>query len=248
MQQVTMSDRARDDITNTGPILRGLTRHWLGALIVGYGVWVLTPFLAPVLMQIGATGPANAIYFFYSFFCHQLPQRSLFFFGAKTMYSVAEISAVWQLDGFLGLRQFVGTAQMGYKVAWSDRMIAFYGSLWLGLLAFAFVRTRIKSLWPPVWLFAGILPVAVDGLTHMLNDIVAGTSGTGFRDTNAWLQYLTGNIFPQWFYEGDALGSFNSDVRWITGFLFGLTTVWLVFPLIERATRTPRKERAQFRI
>ena len=226
-----------DGVQAVNELVRWISRHWLALFIVVYGSWVLMPFLAPVLTQIGATHAANAIYFFYSFFCHQLPQRSLFFFGPQTMYSLAEIKAVWQLDGFLGLRQFVGNPDMGYTVAWSDRMISFYGSIWQGAILFAFVRTRMKSLHPAAWFFVGILPVGLDGFAHMVNDALAGTSGTGFRDTNAWLQVLTGNIFPQWFYVGDAFGSFNSDLRWITGLLFGLTTVWFVFPFIENAMR-----------
>jgi uncharacterized membrane protein len=229
------------------------SRDWLALFIVLYGTWVLTPFLAPVLMRLGATDFAGVIYFFYSFFCHQLPQRTLFFFGPKPMYSLAEIKAVWPLDGFVGLRQFVGNPDFGYKVAWSDRMISFYGSIWLGAIFFAFARTRNQSLRPAAWLFVGILPVFLDGFAHMMNAVVAGTSGTGFRDTNAWLQFLTGNAFPVSFYAGDALGSFNSDMRWITGLLFGLTTVWFWLPFIENAMRdlqahvTAQLERANMR-
>lgn len=233
MQQTEVTRRTRDLVIAVDRFAFWFARHWLGVFIVLYGAWVIAPFLAPVLMQLGVTDAANVIYGIYSLFCHQLPQRSLFLFGNQLMYSLDEIKAVWQLDGFLGLRQFVGNPEFGYKVAWSDRMISFYGSIWVGGLLFALLRQRIKSLSPLVWLFLGILPVGLDGITHMINDVLAGTSGTGFRDTNAWLASLTGNIFPPSFYAGDALGSFNSDLRWITGILFGLTTVWFIFPFIE---------------
>ena len=82
------------------------------------------------------------------------------------------------------------------------------------------------------FLYSGL---GLDGITHLVNDALAGTSGTGFRDTNAWLAFLTGNVFPPSFYLGDALGSFNSILRWMTGFLFGLTTVGFFFPFIEEA-------------
>ncbi len=80
----------------------------------------------------------------------------------------------------------------------------------------------------------------------MLNDALAGTSGIGFRDTNAWLQLITGNILPPSFYTGDALGSFNSWARWITGFLFAFTTVLSVFPMIDDVLRQihPRELKA----
>lgn len=163
------------------------------------------------------------------------------------MYSLEEIRAGWELDGFFGLRQFVGNPEFGYKAAWSDRMISFYGSIWVGALIFALTRKRVKSLSPIAWLVIGILPVALDGVTHMINDAVAGTSGIGFRDTNAWLAFLTGNVLPQWFYAGDALGSFNSFARWITGSLFGLTTVWFAFPFVESAMRD-LESRARLRV
>lgn len=221
------------------------TSHWLALFVAASGVLVLTPFLAPALMKIGATGPASIIYAFYGLLCHQLPQRSIFLFGPRPMYSLAEIKAVWPLDGFLGLRQFVGNPEMGYKVAWSERMISLYGSLWFGAILFALVRTRLRSLSPAAWLVVGVLPMGLDGLIHMLNDAVAGTSGAGFRDNNAWLQALTGDRLPAWFYGGDALGSFNSDMRWLTGILFGLTTVWLLFPALETAMRDLQAQTAR---
>ncbi len=224
-----------------------VARHWLGIFIVLYGAYVLVPFLAPVLMHLGAMDAAAVIYGIYSLICHQLPQRSLFLFGDKLMYSLAEIKAVWPLDGFLGLRQFIGTPEFGYKVAWSDRMISFYGSIWIGAILFVFTRRRIHALSPVAWFFIGILPVGLDGITHLVNDALAGTSGTGFRDTNTWLAFLTGNVFPPSFYEGDVLGSFNSVLRWMTGFLFGLTTVGFLFPSIEEAMHNLQNQaRAQW--
>ncbi|MBI4790873.1 MAG: DUF2085 domain-containing protein [Chloroflexi bacterium] len=242
MEHATVTGRTRELIFAVNRFALWMSRHWLATFIVVYGAWVLAPFIAPILLRAGAKDGADAIYFFYSFFCHQLPQRSLFLFGPQPMYALAEIKAVWPYDGFMGLREFIGNPAMGYKVAWSDRMISFYGSIWLGALLFALVRQRIRTLPPLVWFFVGILPVGIDGVTHMINDVLAGTSGTGFRDTNAWLQVLTGSLFPQWFYVGDALGSFNSDMRWVTGILFGLTTVWFVFPIIEDAMRDMRRQ------
>jgi hypothetical protein len=40
-------------------------------------------------------------------------------------------------------------------------------------------------------------------------------------------------LLPRSFYAGDALGSFNSWMRWITGITFGITTVLFLFPYIE---------------
>jgi hypothetical protein len=109
-----------------------LSRHWFSLFIILYGLWVFAPFLAPFFMYMGCTDAGKAIYFIYSFFCHQLPERSFFFFGDKSMYSLAEIQAVWQETANpMILRQFIGNEMMGWKVAWSDRMISFYTSVWL---------------------------------------------------------------------------------------------------------------------
>lgn len=237
MSQSVISDRQRKLVLAVDKFAWWMAKHWLGIFIVLYGAYVLAPFLAPIFMYYGATDAANAVYSGYSFVCHQLPERSIFLFGEKPMYSYDEIKNVWSLDGFLGLRQFTGTPEFGYKIAWSDRMMSFYGSIWIGALFYAIGRKWLKQLSPVKWIVFGILPVGLDGITHFINDVIAQTSGTGFRDTNDWLRYITFNAFPNAFYIGDALGSFNSDMRWITGFLFGLTTVWFLFPLIEDGMR-----------
>jgi uncharacterized membrane protein len=202
--------------------------HGFAVFLIVYGVWVWLPWLAPVFMHLGWTGAGKTIYFIYSFFCHQLPERSLFFFGEKTMYSLNQVQAAWQntLDPMV-LRQFVGNAAMGWKIAWSDRMISFYTSVWLFAVAWWPLRRKVKPL--PWWGFALLLlPLAIDGGTHTLSDF-AGI-GQGFRDSNLWLAALTNHALSPTFYAGDALGSFNSWMRLLTGLLAGLGIVWLVFP------------------
>ncbi|MCX6056629.1 MAG: DUF2085 domain-containing protein [Chloroflexi bacterium] len=210
-----------------------LSSHWFQIFLVIYGIWVFVPFLAPFFMYVGWDGTGKAIYFVYSFFCHQLPERSFFLFGWKSMYTLVEIQAAWQdtLNPMI-LRQFIGNENMGWKIAWSDRMISFYTSIWLFSVAWSPLRQKIKSLsW---WSFAlFLLPIALDGITHTISDF-AGI-GQGFRDTNQWLTLLTNNSFSADFYIGDALGSFNSLMRIVTGLLAGLGIVWLVFPSLEES-------------
>jgi len=196
-----------------------------------FGMYVLLPFLAPAFMATGWNGATNAIYLFYSFQCHQLPERSFFLFGQKIMYSLSEIQAAWQNSiNPLVLRQFTGNAEMGWKVAWSDRMVSMYTSIWLFGLMWWPVRRKLKPLlwWGLVLL---VLPIAIDGTTHFVSDL-AGI-GQGFRDSNAWLAALTGNALPTGFYVGDALGSFNSLARLLSGILFGLGIVWFSFPFLD---------------
>jgi len=208
-----------------------LAQHWLLLTNVVLGVYVGLPWLAPVFMQLGLPAAANLIYLIYSTQCHQLPQRSYFLFGPQTMYPLATIQAAWRVtDNPLILRQFIGNAEMGWKVAWSDRMVSMYTSIFVGGLLYALLRKRLH----PVGVLGFtllILPLVLDGGTHFLSDL-AGL-GHGFRDTNAWLATLTQNAFPPTFYAGDTFGSFNWWLRFITGMLFGLGIVWVAYPCLE---------------
>jgi uncharacterized membrane protein len=207
-----------------------LSKHWFAFFVMVYGLWVLTPFLAPVFMYAGLEGPGRTIYTIYSFFCHQLPERSFFFFGPRLMYPLGQIQAAWQdTNNPMILRQFVGNQSMGWKVAWSDRMISFYTSFWIGALACWTMRRKLK---PISWLGLALLllPMVLDGTSHMVSDIQG--IGQGFRDSNQWLAALTGNALPAWFYVGDAWGSFNSLARLVTGILAGLGLAWLAFPYL----------------
>ena len=210
-----------------------LGRNWIRLFLSLYGIWVILPFFAPVFMQAGWTGPAKTLYAIYSFLCHQLPQRSIFLFGEKTMYSLAEIQFAWQNTADpLILRKFIGDPAMGWKIAWSDRMISFYGGVWLFGLLWLPLRNRIRQV--PWWGFLLLLfPLMLDGTSHFVSDL-AGV-GQGFRDTNLWLANLTNHAFPAWFYAGDALGSFNSWMRWISGLLAGMGLVWFAFPALDTA-------------
>ena len=208
-----------------------LAIHWFTAFVLIYGSWVVLPFLAPVFMHLNLSAAGKAIYFIYSIFCHQLPERSFFIFGQKSMYSLNEIQNAWQntLNPMI-LRQFIGNEAMGWKIAWSDRMISFYTSIWLFALAWSPFRRKVRPI--PWWGFVlFLLPMVLDGGTHLLSDF-AGI-GKGFRDTNQWLSVLTNAVLPASFYVGDALGSFNSWMRLLTGLLAGLGIVWFAFPYME---------------
>ncbi len=210
----------------------GLARHWLALFLLAWGTFVGLPWLAPVFMHAGQSGVGESIYLIYSTQCHQLPERSFFLFGPKAMYSLAEIKAVWpESQDVLGLRRFIGNDAMGWKVAWSDRMVSMWTSIWLGGLLYALFRRRLRPL--PMWAFVLLaLPMALDGGSHFLGDLTAPAFGLGFRDTNAWLAALTGHAFPATFYAGDAIGSFNSWMRLLTGTLFGLGAAWLALPYL----------------
>lgn len=226
--------------SQTRPNGSGLTRffyqislHWLAAFGIILGLYVGLPFLAPVFMHLGLNTAGQVIYAIYSTQCHQLPERSFFLFGPQVMYPLSNIQAVFQqtFDPLI-LRQFIGNPEFGWKVAWSDRMVSMYTSILVFGLIWGAMRRRIKPL--PWWgFFLFLLPLALDGGTHFISDL-AGIAH-GFRDSNAWLAALTHNAFPARFYSGDALGSFNSWMRLLSGVLFGMGVVWFSFPYLEES-------------
>ncbi len=197
------------------------------------------PWLAPVLMVSGMPGLGRAIYLGYSLVCHQRANRSFFLFGPKATVSYLELAPFAPgADTWSGLRAFVGTPELGYKVAWSDRMVALYGGILLAGLAYGLVRRRLRALrW---WAFVLLsVPMLVDGATHLISDLWG--VGNGFRYYNSWLASLTDHVFPEAFYVGTELGSFNSLMRLSSGLLFGWAVVWMAYPVLETTFRDIRR-------
>jgi uncharacterized membrane protein len=213
---------------------------WLILLVTILTVFNGLPFLAPLFMHLGWETAGRVIYFVYSFMCHQMAQRSFFLFGSGgfQMYNLTalpiQLSGLSEGRRILALRSFIGNPQMGWKVAWSDRMVYMYSSPLLAIILYGFARTRIRVRPISLWIFGLLLlPMAVDGFTHMISDF-AGI-GQGFRDSNLWLAALTGNVLPAWFYGGDALGSFNSWMRLFSGLALGLGVAGLIIPYLDIA-------------
>jgi len=224
--------------------LLGLSHHWLAWANAIWGTVFVLPWIAPVLMKIGATRWGLLIYAAYRHLCHQLANRSFFLFGPRPMYSYVELLPyASSANTPLGLKAFIGTSELGYKVAWSDRMVSMYGGILLGGLVFALVRRHLRApkWWAPTLM---ALPMVLDGITHTISDLSG--IGQGFRYHNGWLVALTGHSLPRSFYVGTTLGSFNSSMRLVTGLLFGLAVVWIAYPMFEdyfqdaRRTLEPR--------
>ncbi|HUM67452.1 MAG TPA: DUF2085 domain-containing protein [Chloroflexota bacterium] len=248
MSSTSVTPNRRSLAVSADRLVYWLSRHWLLLFSLVIAVWVGLPWLAPVFMEIGWTRAGEAIYLLYSFQCHQMPQRSFFLFGPRFTVPLEQIQGTWQpTTNPLLLRQFVGNADMGWKVAWSDRMVSAYGSpLFWGLLFYWPLRRWLRPL--PIWgLILLSLPMVLDGGTHLLSDAIGGIGG-GFRYTNTWLATLTNNTFTASFYAGDAVGSLNFWLRLITGLLFGLGVVWFAYPRLGTAfADTARQIEAKFK-
>ena len=154
-----------------------LHRYWIIPLSILLGLYTGLPFLAPVFMHIGWTSAAKVIYFIYSWLCHQLPERSFFLYGSRFTYSLAEVQNAWQNTiSPVILRQFIGNPELGWKVAWSDRMVSMVTSLWFFGLVWWMVRRRVKLL--PWWgLVLFLLPMAIDGGTQFISGFPIAPAG-----------------------------------------------------------------------
>ena len=239
---------SRQTVQTASPVAERIShwfaRHWLALFNTFWGIFVVVPWLAPIFMTLGLTGLGHDIYFAYSFVCHQLPERSWFLFGPHFSYSQPEIAVAWgqslsALSNEMFRRQFIGTPELGWKVAWSDRMVSMYSSIFVFGLLYAALRRAGLRLKPWPWWLAGllILPLALDGTTHMINDLLR----LDFRQTNQWAAVLTNHIFSPQFYVGDKFGSLNSLLRLVTGVLFGLGLVGFLWPMMD-AEYSPKPE------
>jgi len=192
-------------------------RHWLSIINLALAVYVGMPFLAPVLMKSGMTGPANVIYTVYRFMCHELPQRSYFLFGPQLVYTLPELVEIFGADKLPGFpfggafQAFVGNPEMGFKVALCQRDVAIYGTMLLLGLVFGSVRKRVKPL--PFWLYIliGLVPIGLDGGSQLVSYII-----------------------PQWMPGGVPRES-TWVLRTATGALFGLATMWLALPYLQES-------------
>ena len=211
-------------ITRTDSFSYWISKHYMLVLNSIVVLYVGLPFLAPIMMSAGYTRPATVIYRFYGLVCHQLAFRSWFIFGEQAAYP-REAAGVDNLlpygiatglseDDELAARQFVGDPTVGYKVALCERDVAIYGGILLFGLIFTLTGKRIKPLPWYLWLMVGIMPIAIDGFSQLLSQPPL-------------------NMFP--YRESTPF------LRSITGFLFGFTTAWFGYPIVEESMQDVRR-------
>jgi uncharacterized membrane protein len=230
MSTSTVTDRTPRVTVAADKLTSVFNHHWLLIFNVMSGLFIGLTAVAPLLMALGLERPARLLYLAYAPNCHQLPQRSYFLFGPHGIdtYSLEQVLSWGGNPNHL--RGFVGNAEIGFKMAMAHRTTAIFGAVFLAGLAFALLRRRLPAL-PWKWYPALIAPILVDGLSHVISEV----TGLGFRGTNAWAAWLTGSALGPIFYTGTGIGSLNWLLRTLTGVLFGLATVWLLYPLLEEA-------------
>ncbi len=208
-------------------------RHYLKIVLIPLAIFIVLPFLAPTLMLIGATAPAEVIYSLYRPFCHTFAFRSWFLYGQQSVYprEAAHLGAALTYEAILPsimaqlnrlpppdspippdqwyAREFLGNPQLGYKVAVCQRDVAIYVGLLLGGLIYAIPRVRRQLRPVPLWLYVwlGLAPIGIDGFSQLLSGAL-------------WQVRETTPTF-----------------RVVTGLLFGLMNAWLAFPYLEATAR-----------
>jgi uncharacterized membrane protein len=217
-------------VTGTDYLSVWIGKHYMFVFNIVLLIFVGLPFLAPVLMKINAPLPASIIYAIYKPFCHQFAFRSWFLFGSQPYYprELAFVPGVKTYEQIIGnstidpltAREFIGNPLVGYKVAICERDVAIYGSILLFGLLFTLTgkKLRTPSKFFIIWILIGMLPMAIDGFSQLPNLLPA-------NQLTGWLPLRESTPF----------------LRTLTGVLFGITTAWYIFPVIEETMQETRR-------
>lgn len=226
-ENAAFAGKHTETITFADKLSYWISKHYLAVFNLVILLYVGLPFIAPYLMKINVQSPARLIYTGYGYMCHQLAFRSVFLFGPQLIYprESAGIEDLITYEAATGndpndlwaAREFLGNEQTGYKIALCQRDVAIYlGILTFGLL-FAASKRRIPSLPWYLWFLIGIAPIGLDGFTQLLSQL-------GLSQINSIIPYR----------ESTPL------LRYITGFLFGFSTAWFGYPLVESSMKDTR--------
>jgi uncharacterized membrane protein len=209
------------ELTKTDRFTLWLSRYYLILVSIVLFIYIGVPFLAPVFMENNLEIPAKVVYTIYSPLCHQLAYRSWFLFGEQPFYprSLANIQGFKtyeevsnnQPEDLAKGREFLGSPQLGYKVALCERDVAIYGTMLLFSLIFMLSGRRVKSIPWYIWVLVGMVPMGLDGGSQLFS--------------------LGMSVFPNWFPFRES----SPLLRSITGAMFGVTTMWYVLPIIEES-------------
>ena len=210
------------------------SKHYMLVFNLFVLIYVGLPFLAPVMLKSGVEKPATLIYRLYGGLCHQLSYRSWFLFGEQAFYpreaagmdQVHSFHEATGLDeqGIFDARRFTGSGSTGYKVALCQRDVAIYGSILIFGIIFVVTRRKIKPLPFWLWILIGIIPIGFDGGSQIVSQLLAEPLFEFLRP------YI--NFMP--------LRESTPFLRTLTGFLFGFTTAWFGYPLVEEAMQDTR--------
>jgi len=212
-----------------------LSKHYLILFNLFVLLYVGLPILAPVLVKVGVEKPAVVIYRIYGGLCHQLSYRSWFLFGEQPIYPREAASIEGDLTfneatgldehGLIDARKFLGNEFTGFKIALCQRDVAIYGAILFFGLLFGLTGRRIKPLPWWIWILVGLGPIGLDGFSQLISQFIADPALDFLQPFLGFLSYRESTPF----------------LRTLTGFLFGFTTAWFGYPLVEESMRDARE-------
>ncbi len=201
-----------------------LSKNYLLLANIFLTFYVGMAFVAPVLMNAGYPQLAKPIYSFYGAVCHKLAFRSWFLFGEQPVYprEAANVEGYTTYgeatdlseENLFEARRFNGNEAMGYKVAFCQRDVAIWGMMLVFGLLYAVTKRKIPALPWYLWILIGIVPIGLDGFSQLFSQI---------------------NLFSLPYRESTPF------LRTLTGSLFGFTTAWFGFPILEETFEDTRK-------
>jgi uncharacterized membrane protein len=217
-------------ITKSDQFSYWISNHYMLVFNFFVLLYLSLPFLAPIMMSAGLETPATLIYRGYGAMCHQFAFRSWFLFGEQPAYPRSAAGVEWldTYENLIGLdaddqwaaRRYTGEDGVGYKVALCQRDVAIYGGILIFGVLFAVTGRKIKSIPWYVWLLVGIVPIAVDGFSQIFSqpplNLIPPMNLLAYRESTPILRSLT-------------------------GFLFGFTTAWFGYPLVEETMVDTRR-------
>jgi len=218
-------------ISKADKISYWISKHYLAIFNLFLILYIGIPFLAPIFKEAGWNTPAEMIYKIYRPLCHQWAFRSFFLFGEQAYYphAAAKIPGVLTFEQVSGItdltdpsrlqaRVFEGNSLLGYKIALCERDVAIWGAMALFGVVYALTGRKLPKLHWLIWVLVGLGPIGLDGFSQLFSQI-----------PSTFIQ----SILP--YRESTPL------LRTLTGFLFGLTTAWFMFPLIEESMADTRR-------
>jgi uncharacterized membrane protein len=227
------------------------TRHWLRIALTILGIYASLPIVAPILMEVGATGPGQFLYTLYSPFCHQFAFRSIFLFGEQTFYPRYNTgsplkpfeSYIQNLPEFAPDRIYSLFGQptrvgdvYAFTPGFQEAAREYQGNPQMGYKT-ALCERDVAIYWA---LFVGGLIYSRPSIRRKLRPapiwlyILLGIAPIGIDGFSQLLGYPPFNLWP----PRETLPIF----RIVTGALFGLMNAWLGFPYLELSLQDTRRQ------
>lgn len=224
-------------------------RRWAEIAVGLLSMYVMLPILAPTLMKLGATAPANVIYTIYSPLCHQFAFRSFFLYGEQTFYPREQAAkgfdqsfdeAAADSDTFVDIYTDYrrDNASSRYQFSGSDELAVWTPELQRAARKFKGDETMgyKTALCARDMAIYGAMAVGAVGFLFVrkklrpvpiLLYVLLGLGPIGIDGFSQLLGYPPFEFWP----PRETLPEF----RVLTGALFGLMNVWLAFPYLEKS-------------